>query len=138
MEKHFLSDYVDGEPGFRPEPWYNPYGDCIIYRTANEAIVADRIDELLTIYRSALDDRPIGFQIKGMRAIIHKFKLAGLATIVSETANGQILAISVSALLFAAYLEKPETPERREAYKSLIPFSGAKAEIPVDELSAAM
>jgi len=138
MEKHFLSDFVEGEPGFRPEPWYNPYGDCVVYRAANEAVVADRIDELLTVYRSALDDRPIGFQLKGVRAIIDKFKLGGLAAVASERADGQILAISVSALLFAAYMQKPETPQRREAYKSLIPFSGARAEIPVDQVSAAM
>ncbi|KKL21210.1 hypothetical protein LCGC14_2447760, partial [marine sediment metagenome] len=34
------------------------------------ASVADRIDEILTIYRSAEVNRPIGFQIKGIEAII--------------------------------------------------------------------
>lgn len=132
-----MSDYVEGEPGFSPEPWYNPYGDCLEYRSANEAIVADRIDGFLTIYRSALTGRPIGFQIKGVRAIVKKYKFDGLATFFSKGPDGEILAIAVAPLLFMAYMDKPDTPKRREGYKALTPFLGVKAEIPVGELSGA-
>ena len=71
-EEHFLAASMQGEPTFRAEPWYNPYGDCLVYKMANEAAIADRIDELLTVYRSAEDNRPIGFQIKGVLATIRK------------------------------------------------------------------
>ena len=64
MEKHFLSEFVKGEERLSPEPWYNPDGDCVVYQMVNEAIVADRIDEILTIYRSAITERPIGYQIR--------------------------------------------------------------------------
>ena len=32
MDKHFLADMMGGTPEFRPEPWYNPDGDCIVYK----------------------------------------------------------------------------------------------------------
>ena len=48
MEAHFLRDVVLGDPEFHPDPWYNPHGDCIIHQIANEAVVAERIDELLS------------------------------------------------------------------------------------------
>ena len=56
-ERHFLADTVGSKPTFSEEPWYNQDGDCLVYKMANEASVADRIDELLTIYRSAEDTR---------------------------------------------------------------------------------
>ena len=65
MEKHFLADMMEGTPTFKAEPWYNPHGDCISYKMADEAVVADRVDELLTVYNSAVDNRSIGFQLSG-------------------------------------------------------------------------
>jgi hypothetical protein len=70
MAEHFLAGLVEGPPGFKPEPWYNSHGDCLEYVLANEGIVGDRIDEVITIYRSLVDRRPIGFQIKGISALL--------------------------------------------------------------------
>lgn len=80
MEEHFLKDFVSGRSGQEelPEPWYNPDGDCIIYQTADEAIVADRIDESLTIYRSVETNKAIGYQIKGVAEIVRRFGLRSL------------------------------------------------------------
>ena len=130
MEKHFLSDYVEGSSKFRPEPWYNQEGDCIVYQTANEAIVADRIDEFLTIYSSAIDERPIGFQIKGVHAIIKTFGLDGLAVKVEE-AGDQIRKISLIALLLAAYEQGPQSLGRRKAYARAL--SQDQGEVSIDE-----
>lgn len=119
MEEHFLSGLVQGGQEFRAEPWYNPHGDCITYQTADEAVVRDRIDELLTIYRSAIDNRPIGFQVKGVMAIIRKFGLCGIA--VESTAKGDsIKSVSLAALLLAAYENGPMTLRRREAYAGVM------------------
>lgn len=115
MEKHFLGDCVDGEPVFSAEPWYNVEGDCIVYQTANEEVVADRIDDILTVYRSAVDNRPIGFQIKGVSAIVRQFGLDGLE-VCCEERGGRVNKISVSALLLAAYETGPRTIGRRKAY----------------------
>jgi hypothetical protein len=136
MEKHFLADMMDGPPEFRPEPWYNRYGDCIVYQMADEAVVAERIDELLTVYNSALDNRPIGFQIKGVAAIIRKFGLDGLA-VRSEADTQGVKSISVMALLLAAYEEGPRTPGRRRAYAVAMECPSERRTIPADELQPA-
>lgn len=136
MEKHFLADNMEGEgePRFKAEPWYNPAGDCVTYKMANEAIVADRVDEWLTVYNSALDNRPIGFQIKGVHGIISRFGLDGLAVSWETDAQG-VKSISVAMLLLAAYEQGPRTMSRRKAYAGAM-CPGDKT-IPADELQAA-
>ncbi|NLE60658.1 MAG: hypothetical protein GX616_20120 [Planctomycetes bacterium] len=133
MEKHFLADQMEGQPSFRAEPWYNPYGDCIVYQMADEAVVADRVDELLTVYNSAIDNRPIGFQIKGVAGMIRKLGLAGLA-VRSQADTQSVKSISISALLLAAYEEGPQTMNRRRAYASAMEFPAKRQSIPADEL----
>lgn len=137
MEKHFLSDFVTGQPGFRSEPWYNPYGDCIEYQTVNEAVVADRIDGLLTIYRSAVTDKPIGFQIKGVRVLLEKLRCHGVGTLTSEAENGELLSLSLFAFLNVAYIQMPETPERIHGYKTVASLVPDSAQLPLAELPLA-
>ena len=133
MEKHFLADRMEGTPEFRPEPWYNPYGDCIIYQMADEAVVARRVDELLTVYHSAIDNRPIGFQIKGVVAIIKKFGLDGMI-LSSETGTDTLKRVSIALLLLAAYEDGPRTLGRRRAYATAaIACPAEKQFIPADE-----
>jgi len=119
MERHFLAHLVDGKPEFAPEPWYNPCGDSIVYQLADEAIVADRIDEMLTIFRSAVDDRPIGFQIKGVTALIRKSGLYGL-TVSTVSNKSEVDCVSITALLPAAYEEGPRTLNRRRGYAQAV------------------
>ena len=136
MEKHFLADMMEGEPTFRAEPWYNRDGDCIVYKMADEAAVADRVDELLTVYNSAVDNRPIGFQIKGVHAIISKFGLDGLAVASEANADG-VKSISIVLLLLAAYEEGPRTLSRRRAYAAAMQCPAEKRTIRVNELQPA-
>jgi len=134
MEKHFLADMMEGTPAFKAEPWYNPYGDCVTHKMADEAIVADRVDEWLTVYNSAVDNRPIGFQIKGVHAIITKFGLDGLA-VSWELDTKSVKSISVAMLLLAAYEQGPRTMSRRKAYAGAM--CPADKTIPADDLKAA-
>ncbi len=101
----------------------------------DEASVADRIDELLTIYRSAIDNRPIGFQIKGVAAIIRTFGLAGLA-IDSHADVESIKSVSITALLLAAYEHRPFTVSRRLGYAEAMECEKGMR-IPLRELQAA-
>ncbi|MBN1488453.1 MAG: hypothetical protein JXA69_00930 [Phycisphaerae bacterium] len=133
MEEHFLKDYVSGPSAFSSAPWYNPCGDCIVFESADEATVAERIDDVLTIYRSAIDDRPIGFQIKGVRAIIAKCGFDAL-TANWETRGDEVRSVSIAGLLLAAYENHPPTIRRRSAYSSALSTSAA-ASIPVSELA---
>ena len=63
MEEHFLAKEVTGEPGFQKGFWYNPYGDCLEFYSENVAVYADRIDDVITIYRAADNAAPVGCQI---------------------------------------------------------------------------
>ena len=126
METHFLADTIGTVPTFLAEPWYNPYGDCIVYKMVDEAAVADRIlDDLLTIYRSAEDNRPIGFQIKGVAAIIRKFGLFGLA-VSPEMDRSSMTSVSIAALILAAYEEGAATIGRRNGYATAMEFDVPK------------
>jgi hypothetical protein len=131
MEEHFLNKHVKGEKGFRAEPWYNTVGDCIEYQTVNEAVVADRVDARLTIYRSAITNKPIGFKVKDVMAILSRYGCDGLA--VSFEQNGATL-ISVAALLLAAYEDGPLTIKRRRAYASALFPQEGRFDIPVDQI----
>ncbi len=138
METHFLADAIGTAPTFLAEPWYNPYGDCIVYKMVDEAAVADRVDELLTIYRSAEDNRPIGFQLKGVTAIIRKFGLLGVA--VSEEVDGTSKeSVSLAAVILAAYEERSATIDRRKGYATAMEFDVPKGKrrISKDELQPA-
>jgi len=133
MEKHFLDEQMEGTPTFQSEPWYNRFGDCVIFQIADEAFVAERIDELLSVYHSVNDGRTIGFQIKGVLAIIKKFGLDGLS-IKSETDANELKSISIAALLLAAYEEGPRTLGRRRAYASVMECPVDRRSIPTEEL----
>ena len=109
----------EGKPTFQAKPWYNPHGDCIIFQIADEAFVAQRVDELLTIYDAVSDGCAIGFQIKGVHAILKKFGFDGLS-VISEADSGGVKSISIAALLLAAYEEGPSTLARRKAYASVM------------------
>jgi hypothetical protein len=134
MEKHFLADFVSGKSRFVSEPWYNPNGDCIIYKTVDEAVVADRIDGVLTVFRSAIDNRPIGYKIKDVKAIINQFGLDGLLVRHKQTGGKIINAISIAAILLAAYETGPQTIERRRAYSGVFESPVGPQRIPAEQL----
>ena len=118
MEEHFLKDFVSGLLRHKgnPEPWYNPAGDCIIYQTSDEAVVGHRIDESLTIYRSAETGKAIGYQIKDVAAIVQRFGLDGIAVQWCENPEHELMSVSMYALLLAAYEAGPKTINRRRGY----------------------
>jgi hypothetical protein len=122
MEEHFLKDFVSGPRGGEHRPWYNPDGDCVIYQTSDEATIAERIDDVLTIYVSAISEKPIGFQIKGIGAMINQFGWAA-AAVECEERNKELLQVSLSALLLTAYESGPKTIGRRQAYIRAFEFS---------------
>lgn len=136
MEEHPLKEYVKGTQTFLSEPWYNLAGDCISYKTADEAVVADRIDEILTVYRSVISDEPIGFKIKGVQAILKKFGYDGLA--VSTEQNGTtVKSISIAVLLLAAYEEGPRSIKRRLAYANALFSHERRFDIPMEQFCIA-
>lgn len=134
MAEHFLKEHVAGmlRAEASPHPWYNPDGDCIIYQVKDEAMVADRIDESLTIYRSHETGRAIGYQIKGVLALIKRFGLDGIEVEWSET-NQELLDVSVCSLLLAAYEIGQKTINRRRGYATAMD-SAANQRMQLDNL----
>ena len=125
MEKHFLDEFVqefearsseefNGKVGV---PWYNPYGDCIMYQTIDVAVVGDRIDEYLTIFRSAEDDKPVGFQIKDVMALLRKHRY-DLFEVTATVQGEEVVQVSITALLLAAYEDNVASIRRRRGYVS--------------------
>jgi hypothetical protein len=97
MEEHFLKEYVSGVSREPTRPWYNPDGDCIVYQMVDEAIIAQRVDPILTLYRSAITDKPIGYQIKGVAALANRFGWNGILVNCTQDTDG-LKHISLYAL----------------------------------------
>ena len=120
-EKEFLDDLTKGlTPSSRlgshkdrMEFWYNRQGDCIEFQTVDEAVIADRIDDHLTLYRSVEKREPIGFQIKGIKALISISGGEGIEVRTSKDGN-QI--VSVRILLLRAYDSDRSTITRITGY----------------------
>jgi hypothetical protein len=130
MEEHFLKDFVSGEKGISPEPWYNPDGDCIIYQVVDDATVAQRIDEVLTIYRSFESGKAIGFQI-------NKFGWNGFALEV-ESNKQEVTKVSLYALLLAAYDTGQKTINRRLGYATAFQSLSRETEVDINDLELAV
>jgi hypothetical protein len=67
-----LMEYLNGkEPrGFESRPIYSPDGDFISLYLRDEDSYAERVDDLLTIYRSVENDALVGWKIKGVRRLL--------------------------------------------------------------------
>lgn len=98
-----------------PTPWYNTYGDCIEYQTDQVAIVADRIDNFLTIYRSGETDNAIGFQLKDVKSLMKKYQAGGLH-VMCEVKNAKIASVT-SLLLTALEAGAPLSIKKRSGYQ---------------------
>ena len=134
MAEHFLRDHVSGASREAPTPWYNPEGDCIIYQASDEAVIAERVDDLLTIYRSFNTGKAIGYQIKGVMAIIQIFGLDGVL-VDCEEQNQELRRISLFALLLAAYERGPKTIGRRRGYAGAFESFSRDHVLQIPELS---
>jgi hypothetical protein len=55
---------------FSPRPLYTAEGDCLTFYFVNEDSYRERVDDLLTIYRSMKNQNIIGCQVKGVRRIL--------------------------------------------------------------------
>lgn len=76
MSKNIAYDeYIDkllAEPErpFSPFAEYDADGDCIEFFMTPDAYFAERVDGLLTVYRSQDNKEIVGAQIKGMKALL--------------------------------------------------------------------
>lgn len=115
-----------------PVIWYNEEGDCLQFKTMHVATIGKRIDEYLTLYLSAEDDKPIGFQLKDIHALYSKHDADLMAVHADYTSKDRIL-ISVSMLMLKAFKKKAESINRLSGYSEAFSITRDvdKVEIPV-------
>ncbi|MGL6097338.1 MAG: hypothetical protein ACRC7O_16255 [Fimbriiglobus sp.] len=67
-----LTDYIrtNRPRGFRATPHYFPSGDYLTYFSSEERCVAERLDDVITIYLSAETKELVGCKVKGVRQIL--------------------------------------------------------------------
>ncbi len=114
MATEFMKQVQDAmkgvEPTFERSPWYNAQGDCLVFHASPEEGYADRVDSLLTLYRSVDADRVIGFEVKDVLAMIKRLGLAGL-TVSAESEGNHVHRISIAAILMTAMQDQEEDGE---------------------------
>lgn len=139
MEETFLEelkrdiqsdDFGSGQDN--PTIWYNEGGDCLQFKTMHVATIGKRIDEYLTLYLSAEDNKPIGFQLKDIHALYNKHDADLMAVHAGYTSKGRIL-ISMSMLMLKAFKKKKESINRLTGYSEAFSITRGvdKVEIPV-------
>jgi hypothetical protein len=72
---------ADDEP-FQAQTMYNPDGDCIEFLASPDSFVGERIDGLVTVYRSRESGEIVGSLIKGVKRFLERHK--NLLIVVSE------------------------------------------------------
>ncbi len=75
-----LMDYLrDREPlGFTPRPYYCPDGDTLTFYFRDEEAYSERVDELLTVYKSIENSELVGCKVKGVAGLIDRLKSFGI------------------------------------------------------------
>lgn len=82
------------------------------------------MSRILTSYRSAVDRRSIGFQVKGVQAIARRFGFDGLGVTsdLEEQENGEkrVVRVGIMPLLLGAFREEDEDPDKFGAYSEAL------------------
>lgn len=69
-----LTEYLQGKrpARFQPRAHYVAEGDTLIFYFKDDECYAERVDELLTVYRSRRANEMVGCQIKSVRSIMRQ------------------------------------------------------------------
>ena len=64
---------IAGEPvSFKPHSTYDKDGDCVEFLAKPDPFYGERIDDLVTVYRSQADNEIVGALIKGVKRFCEK------------------------------------------------------------------
>jgi hypothetical protein len=69
-----LTDFIKSNrpEKFTPKPYYSQSGDALIFYFKGDPSYGERVDALLTVYRSMENGELVGCEIKGVRSILEK------------------------------------------------------------------
>lgn len=108
--EQFLKESDVQSTTFIPRPLYTVEGDSLMFYLKDEESFRQRIDDLLTVYRSFATNDIIGCQIKGVRRKLdelNKFRV----TVTSEEVD--------LSLLFLTYMATTDDSTVRHQYEFL-------------------
>jgi hypothetical protein len=103
-----LNDYLRGrEPqGFTRHPFYSSDGDTLTYYFEPDEAYSQRVDDLLTVYKSVQTDRLVGCKIKGVLHLVERLKNFGFAL----SPEDEMLRLNL--LFLSAVGERPSAVHR--------------------------
>ncbi|MFH0911120.1 MAG: hypothetical protein V1918_06425 [Planctomycetota bacterium] len=93
----FIDEILKEVKESKPGAYYDPNGDCIFFYATDELPVLDRIDSILTVYRSMESNQIVGFKIKGIAALLEKYKADFLGCASQNTEKAFILSLFLIA-----------------------------------------
>jgi hypothetical protein len=107
-----LTAYLEGKSckAFKPAPHYFSTGDYLTYFFKNDRCVAERLDDLLTVYVSPVTKELVGCKIKGIRELFRSLRSFGVVV-----SDGKVRL----GLFFMLATKFTREHERRERYKEL-------------------
>ncbi|HCN19767.1 MAG: hypothetical protein A2060_03650 [Planctomycetes bacterium GWA2_50_13] len=100
--------------------WYNEAGDCIQFKTTDHiATRGKRIDEYLTLYVAIEDEKPIGFQLKDVHALIKEYGTAGMVEVEAGyiSADKRLVSITATTLILIAFNKRTDSKNRIHGYE---------------------
>lgn len=120
------------EPGpVQPGCFYSKDGDCVFCHVEDVPYYAERVDELLTVYRAEDDHRLVGAQIKGISRLPRHDALG-----LSLGREGGVQIVELLLLTFRSQDPQPSEDRRKARYFDLVTRLHGHS-IPADELQLA-
>ena len=123
-----LSEYLNrNKPeGFEPRPRYLREADAMVFFFKSDESYAQRLDNIVTIYRSEKTQELVGCKIKGVTAILNELGDFNLRV------KGEGIDLR---WIFYAYSKTAQDSEARETYRRLSQEADrVRAELSEDEL----
>jgi hypothetical protein len=109
-----IIEYLKENPplGFHPLPFYSAAGEFLSMFFEDEDHYAERIDQVLTVYRSMRTQRLVGFKINGARRILE-------ALVPYKEAPPEGGSVKMCWLFFPGRVDA-YPPNRRKSYDEVI------------------
>jgi hypothetical protein len=112
-----LTEFVSkNQPqGFSSRPYYSRDGDSLSFYFRDEASYGERVDQLLTLYRSIENKRIVGCQIKGVQCILKRLNEFGVQTKEYKTLDLRIIFLGLGYGLGADESQREAVEQLRQA-----------------------
>ncbi|HKB16325.1 MAG TPA: hypothetical protein VKF62_09670 [Planctomycetota bacterium] len=117
-----------------PSGWYSREGDCVFFFNEDVPYRAERVDDLLTLYRALGSDRIVGAEVKGIRNLPKHHRL-----VLEVFRTGYVEMVALLLLTFQRQAEEHpgETAVREPRYGEAVGVLRGTVPIPRDAFLSA-